>query len=137
MEECSVTVARYIRVLLGTLPVFLAIDAVWLVGIARRFYDQQLAGFERVVRWPPVALVYVLLVAGSVLLTVPLAGGSAGKAFLYGAALGLVAYGTYDLTNYALLKGWTLAMTVVDIAWGTVIQAITALAATLISNRLG
>ena len=131
------TFARYIRVFLGTLPVFLAIDAVWLVGIARRFYDQQLAEFTRTVRWPPAVLVYVLLVAGSVLLTVPLAGGSASKAFLYGAALGLVAYGTYDLTNYALLKGWTLAMTVVDITWGAVIQGITALVATLINNRLG
>jgi len=131
------TFARFVRVFFGTLPVFLAIDSVWLVIIARRFYDQQLAGFERIVRWPPAVLVYMLLVAGSVLFTVPLAGGSTGKAFVYGAALGLVAYGTYDLTNYALLKHWRLAMTVVDIAWGAVIQGLTATVATLINNLLG
>lgn len=58
-------------------------------------------------------------------------------AFLYGAALGLVAYGTYDLTNYALLKAWPLAMTIADMAWGAAIQGFTAVVATMINNRLG
>ena len=36
-----------------------------------------------------------------------------------GALMGLVIYGVYDLTNYAVLKGWTLKVTLLDIAWGT------------------
>ena len=131
------TLTRYLKVFLGTLPIFLAVDAVWLTAVARKFYDRQLAGFERTVRWPSAILVYLVLVAGCVLFTVPLAGGAPGKAFLLGAALGLVAYGTYDLTNYALLKQWPLAMTVADMAWGAVIQGFTAVVSTLINNRLG
>ncbi len=131
------TLARYLKIFLGTLPVFLAVDAVWLTVVARRFYDAQLAGFARTVRWPSAILVYLLLVGGVILFTVPLAGGMPGRAFLYGAAFGLVAYGTYDLTNYALLRDWPLAMTVADMAWGAAIQGFTALVATLISNRLG
>jgi uncharacterized membrane protein len=131
------SLARYLKVFFGTLPIFLAVDAVWLVAVARKFYDQQLAGFERTVRWPSAILVYLVLVAGCVLFTVPLAGGSPGKAFLFGAALGLVAYGTYDLTNYALLKQWPLAMTIADMAWGAAVQGFTAVIATLINKRLG
>ena len=136
-EGPAMTLARYLRVFITTLPIFLVVDAIWLVGIARKFYDQQLAGFERTVRWPPAILVYVLLVAGVVLFTVPLAGGSVGRAFLYGAALGLVAYGTYDLTNYALFKQWPLAMTIADMLWGGAVQGFTAVVATIINNRLG
>jgi len=131
------TFARYLKVFLATLPIFLVVDAIWLVGIARGFYDQQLAAFERTVRWPSAILVYLLLVAGVVLFTVPLAGGHPGRAFLYGAAFGVVAYGTYDLTNYALLREWPLAMTIADMIWGGAVQGFTAVVATLINNRLG
>ena len=43
------------------------------------------------------------------------------------AILGAMAYATYDLTNLATLRGWTLPMALADIGWGT---AVTALAAT-------
>ena len=49
-------------------------------------------------------------------------------AALLGALLGLVAYGTYDLTNLATLKGWPVTMTFVDMAWGAVLTAISATA---------
>lgn len=44
-------------------------------------------------------------------------------AALYGALFGFVAYATYDLTNLATLRGWTLKMVVVDMLWGTVLTA--------------
>jgi uncharacterized membrane protein len=37
----------------------------------------------------------------------------------FGALYGLVVYGTYDLTNYSLVKDWPLTITLVDMAWGT------------------
>jgi uncharacterized membrane protein len=42
-----------------------------------------------------------------------------GKAFAVGATLGFSMYGLYDLTNFATLRGYTLEMTLVDMAWGT------------------
>jgi uncharacterized membrane protein len=45
-------------------------------------------------------------------------------ALAYGALFGLVAYGTYDLTNYATLRPWSLGLTVSDMVWGAVVTAV-------------
>jgi len=54
-----------------------------------------------------------------------------------GALLGLIAYGTYNLTNHATIKGWPLTMTIVDMSWGTLATAIVCVVAVLLSARLG
>ena len=130
------TLMRFLKVFALTVPVFLLVDAVWLGLVARRFIDRELMAFERTIRWTPAILVYLLLVAGTILFAVPRADGSVMRALLWGAAFGVATYGTYDLTNYATLKGWTLTMTVVDISWGAFIQGFTAVVATIINNRL-
>ena len=40
---------------------------------------------------------------------------------MLGGLLGLVAYGTYDITNLATLKGWPAIVAIVDIVWGTLL----------------
>lgn len=45
----------------------------------------------------------------------------------FGALLGLVAYGTYDFTNLSTLRNWPLALSLIDVAWGTVLTGVTAL----------
>ena len=52
-----------------------------------------------------------------------LASGGLGSALGKGALLGLVAYGTYEATNYATLRGWSWQMVAVDVTWGTVLTA--------------
>jgi uncharacterized membrane protein len=42
--------------------------------------------------------------------------GSVGTALVYGALFVFMAYGAYDLTNYATLRNWTLTLTVADMA---------------------
>ena len=54
-----------------------------------------------------------------------------------GALLGLVAYGTYDLSNYATLQAWPAALTVIDMAWGAVLSAMSATAGYLAASRSG
>ena len=51
---------------------------------------------------------------------------SASGALLRGAALGLLAYATYDLTNQATLRGWPWSVTLADMAWGTVATGLAA-----------
>jgi len=51
------------------------------------------------------------------------------EALWRGALLGLVAYGAYDLTNHATIAGWPLSMTLIDIAWGVVVTALTSVIA--------
>jgi uncharacterized membrane protein len=55
-------------------------------------------------------------------------------AVLLGAALGVFAYGTYDLTNLATLRRWPVRLSIVDMLWGTVLTAISASGAHAISR---
>ena len=40
-------------------------------------------------------------------------------AAMFGAVLGLVVYGVYDLTNYSTLAQWPAMVTLADLVWGT------------------
>jgi uncharacterized membrane protein len=44
-------------------------------------------------------------------------------AVINGAILGLIAYGTYDMTNLATLKNWSLSVSIVDMVWGLLLTA--------------
>ena len=117
----------YLKLYLVTLVTFLAIDMLWLGLIARRFYAKYL-GFLLSPKpiWPAAILFYLLFVAG-VLVFVVLPGlhaGSTKKALMLGALFGLITYGTYDLTNLALVKEWPWIVTVVDLCWGSVLSTI-------------
>ena len=61
--------------------------------------------------------------------------GSLLRALWGGALLGLVAYGTYDMTNLATLKGWSSLVTIADMAWGMTVSAIAATAGTWITRQ--
>jgi len=50
------------------------------------------------------------------------------KVAMTGALLGLFAYGTYDLTNLATLKGWPVFLSILDMAWGTAATSVSAVA---------
>ena len=47
-------------------------------------------------------------------------------AALNGAIIGFLAYGTYEATNLATLRGWSYEMLIVDVAWGMSLTAMTA-----------
>jgi len=117
----------YIKLYLVTLVTFLTIDMIWLGLIARRFYAKYL-GFLLSAKpiWSAAILFYLLFVAG-VLVFVVLPGlhvNSAKRVLLLGTLFGLVTYGTYDLTNLALIKEWPWIVTVIDMCWGAILAAI-------------
>jgi uncharacterized membrane protein len=62
--------------------------------------------------------------------------GNVRDALIHGAALGLLAYATYDLTNMATLKIWPLRLAMVDIAWGGLVTAAAASAGAWLALRL-
>ena len=72
---------------------------------------------------------YLLYVLGVVFFVVlpALARGSARRAALSGAFFGLVAYGTYDMTNWATLQGWSAQLALMDMAWGGLLTCLAAL----------
>lgn len=121
----------------ATAFVFLVIDAIWLGIIATSFYRRALG--DLMLDQPKLhiaALFYVGYTFAIVLLaSAPAAkSGSLTQALLYGAVFGLAAYGTYDVTNLSTLKNWPVTMSVVDMAWGTVLTA-TAAAAGYVAFR--
>lgn len=108
------------------LPIFFAIDMVWLGVVAKNFYRSQLGAMMRTdIAWVPAIIFYLMFIAGLVLFVISpaVAKQSWQYALGMGALFGLVTYATYDLTNLATLKNWPLPMTLVDLAWGAVLAA--------------
>lgn len=120
----------FLKLYLVSLAVFLAIDLLWLGIIAKDLYKDQI-GFlmSNEVRWGSALLFYCLYMAGLAFFVILPAfhEGSWVSALLYGSFFGLVCYGTYDLTNFATLKGWPIKIVVLDLLWGSFISGITSL----------
>lgn len=120
---------RYLVAYVVTAIAFLGLDAIWLSRIALGMYRRELGSL--LLDKPNLLIAgvfYLLFVAGIVILAIApaLNGGAWWNALLMGAVLGLVAYGTYDITNLSTLKNWSMTVTVADIAWGTVLTALSA-----------
>jgi len=119
---------------------FLVIDAIWLGLIAKKFYAEQLGDLMRPdVLFVPAGIFYLLYSAGMVLLAVrpEQAGISLANVALYGAVVGFIAYGTYDVTNLATLKDWPIVMSVVDLVWGSSLSALVAVAGAVAARKFG
>lgn len=125
---------KFIVAYLATAIVFFGLDFVWLSRVLG-FYQSHLGGLllEKP-RLGYAGAFYAAYVIGVVVLVVlpAAAAGSWINALLLGALLGLVAYGTYDMTNMATLRGWSLQVALVDLAWGTFVTALAATVGTLV-----
>ncbi|WP_181700212.1 DUF2177 family protein [Chthonobacter albigriseus] len=123
----------------SVLAVFLVLDGLWLGVIAGPYYRSELAGLLKPEFNVAVALAfYLFYAAGLVFFAVQpaIASGSIWTALFYGAFLGALAYGTYDLTNLATLQGYPVTIAVLDLGWGIVVSASAAAGGYLISRRL-
>ncbi|MGD1106188.1 MAG: DUF2177 family protein [Terracidiphilus sp.] len=122
------------------LPIFFALDMVWLGVVAKKFYVKHI-GFlmKSNVNWTAAILFYLLFIAAMVVFVISPAveKGSWGQALLFGALFGLITYATYDLTNLATLKDWPLSVTIVDMLWGIVLAASVSTATCLVALKLG
>ncbi len=117
---------------------FLALDAVWLSTMAPRVYRPAMGDLVAPgVNLGAAALFYLIYGVGIVVFAVmpALGAGRWTTAFALGALLGLVAYGTYDLTNHATLRNWPMIVTVLDMAWGTLATALAATFAYAVASR--
>ena len=118
---------------------FFIVDMVWLSIMASRFYrptlgDMALSG----VNVAPAIAFYILYPIGLVIFAIlpGLRSGSMTTALLYGALFGFFTHATYDLTNQATLRNWTIQLTLVDIAWGSALAAAAAMAGYLTAIKL-
>ena len=120
---------NYLTTYLATLAVFVLCDMAWLGTMASRLYRPTLgdimlnnlnlgAGIAFYLIYPIGIVIFAILPA--------LKSGSLAQAMLYGALLGFFTYMTYDLTNQATLRNWTTQLSLIDIAWGTLLGTIAA-----------
>lgn len=113
----------------ATLVTFVAIDLVWLMWLARPTYVAEMGNLLKKDPNLVAAVAFYLLYAAGLLffaVSPGIKGGSAMHALMLGAALGLVAYGTYDLTNLSVIEGFNWRIAMIDLAWGTALSGATA-----------
>lgn len=110
----------FLRPFLIALAAFTVLDLVWLGFIARPLYNKYIGHHLREqTDWLAAGLFYVMFLAGIVYFVVlPSAQSSSGQVLLRGALFGLVTYGTYELTNRAVVQNWPWPIVFIDIAWG-------------------
>jgi uncharacterized membrane protein len=122
------------------LPVFFAIDFIWLALVARKFYVAQLGLLMKTnINWAAAITFYLLFIVGLVIFAIAPAmeKKSIAWAIVMGGLFGFFTYATYDLTNLATLKNWPLGVTVVDMIWGVVLAGSVSAITFFIASKLG
>ncbi len=132
-------IKKYLPLYLLIIPVFFAIDLVWLGVVAADLYENQI-GFLLAdkINWAAAVIFYLLYIAGIIYFAI--APGIAKKSLSYcmisAALFGFLAYATYDLTNLATVDGWPIKITIIDLIWGTTLTSLTALSGWFIAKKL-
>ena len=104
------------------------IDIIWLRLIAVQWYADSMGPLlsNAPNLWAAAAF-YLLFPLGLLIFAVfPTENASIVKAVIMGALFGFFAYATYDLTALAVIKGWPVGLTFLDIAWGSIVSGVSA-----------
>jgi uncharacterized membrane protein len=133
-------IMKYAAAYVFTGIAFALIDSVWLRTMYTRLYQPELGeilmrgGF----RIGPAVVFYLLYITGMMIFAVvpALTDGRWQTALVQGALLGFFCYATYDLTNQATLKVWSVKVTIFDIIWGTVLTGSASLAGWWVTMRV-
>ena len=123
--------SKYLAAYGVTAFVMIAIDLVWLGLIAKPLYQNGIGHLMADKPDIPVAIIFYLLYAlGLMIFAVTPQQSAPGwsRALMVGAMFGFFAYATYDLTNLSTLKGWPLSLSLMDIAWGTLVSGVSSAA---------
>jgi uncharacterized membrane protein len=131
---------EYLKIYGIAFVVFITIDLIWLVLIAKNLYKKYL-GFimSPTPQWSAAILFYLLYLTGMVFFVIhpALIKQSWKFALFAGMFFGLITYATYDLTNLATLKDWPVLITVIDLVWGSVLGGLVSVVTWWIVTKLG
>lgn len=119
----------FVKAYLGTIVPFLLIDALW-IGLVLGDYYRETVGHLLLDKpnFVPAGLFYLAYAAAIVFLAVrpAITARQLKVSLINGGVLGGIAYGTFTLTNYSVLQGWTTGLVISDIVWGTFLTALSA-----------
>ena len=131
------SVMQYLAVYGITFLSFLGLDSVWLGVIAPKLYRNYLGHLMAdKPNFIAAGVFYAIFIVGLVAFVVvpALDKQSLAHATMFGALFGLVTYATFDLTSQAVFKNWPTTITVIDMAWGTILAAGVSTVAYLLAN---
>jgi len=101
--------------------IFLIVDLIWLSLSVKSFYRPNIGHLllDKPVVWAAVMFYFIYIFGLAVVIIEPSLDSLNTIKFLSRAFMfGLVAYGTYNLTNMATIKGWSPSVVFVDMIWG-------------------
>lgn len=120
---------KYLAAYGGTALVLIALDALWLGVLAKPLYQQGIGHLMAAAPNILVALAFYLLFPVGLLVfaVAPHTAKTSWATTLKMAALfGFFSYATYDLSNWATLKDWPWQLSLIDMAWGTLVSTASA-----------
>ena len=130
---------KYFAVYCSFLLSLLVIDLIWLLGIAKNMYRDEMGSLMASEPKLLAGLAFYLLYAlgASIFVILPaISKQSWIYAAQYGALFGFFCYMTYDLTNLAVIRDFPVRLAFVDIAWGSAVTAFSATIAYWVGNRI-
>ena len=130
---------KYFGVYLAFLVCLLTVDLIWLLGIAKNLYRDEMGDLMASEPKLFAALAFYLIYALGVCIFVigpALSKQSLIYALQYGALFGFFCYMTYDLTNLAVIQNFPTRLAFVDMAWGSFVTAVSTGLAYWVGNRL-
>jgi uncharacterized membrane protein len=132
------TIFQSIETLVLAAVIFAVIDLGWITFVVNKMYRSEIGDIV-LKKARPLAgvLFYIVYLSGLVYFAIApaLGHGSSLTSLRDGALYGLFTYATFDLTNWAVLKPWTLKVVVADMAWGIFISGVVAFITDLIARH--
>ena len=116
---------------------FLVVDYIMIIKVISPIFQATVPELLRELPKLAAAAVFYIFYVSGVYWFGTLAGvrsGSVLTAILSGTFLGLLAYATYEVTNFSTLKGWTVQMVILDTIWGGILGGLTAAVGYYASN---
>lgn len=130
---------KLLTLYLITALLFFIIDAIGLRLLIKPVFERHVAHlFADPFRVGPAAVFYLGYVAGVLwFVSGPALQAANPTAALFGGTLlGLLAYGTYEFTNYATLRDWSLNQVMIDTLWGGVLTGVSAWAGVVATRAI-
>ena len=130
---------KYLPAYLTIIVVMFVLDIIWLSMIAQPLYQQ---GIGHLMADEPnflfAGMFYLVYAAGLIWFALMPNRHHRGlkNTFATAAAFGFFVYASYDLTNLALLKDWSLSLSVIDVTWGTLLSGVSAAFGKWVFNRM-
>ena len=122
---------HFIKLFLISYPLFIMLDLFWVAYLMSETYHKHIGYMFDVINGQmqlnktAAFTAWALIISGAILLVLPQTRDTGfALSFVWGAFYGLVIYGFSNLNNFALFKNWPLTITIIDMAWGILLNGI-------------